>query len=196
MGVFIAVVGMHGSGKSHVCDYIKKRNGFQFVRFGQITLDLAKGRWEEVDESKEKIIRGEMREKHGMAAFATLNMDKFNAALEKGNLVGDGMRSFEELIYLREQFGDNLVVLGMVAGMNYRHGRVTGRKRANDEKMRYRSTTIEAAKSRDFAELENMNLGPTIAMADYYITNQGSLDDLDREVDTFIEWVRSKGFEI
>jgi len=54
-----------------------------------------------------------------------------------------------------------------------RHARLTGR--------RERGLTQEEAVSRDKEEIENINKGGPIAMADFTILNESSLDDLKNE---------------
>jgi dephospho-CoA kinase len=46
---------------------------------------------------------------------------------------------------------------------------------SKDKDLRYRSLTRKVAESRDYAEIENLNKGGTIAMADYTIVNTKSL---------------------
>jgi dephospho-CoA kinase len=196
MSIFVAIVGLTGSGKSVVADYLKHKQGFEFVRFGQITLDLVKERWGEATEERERQIREEIRKKHGMAAFAILNMPKFEAALAKGNLVGDDLMSFEEYTFLKERFGDRLVLLSVTAGRDFRYKRISGRDRKDDKEMRWRSSTPEAAYARDLAQLANLNEGPSIAMADYFIVNQGTIKELEGHIEEFTTWLeKEKGLK-
>ena len=62
----ICVVGMPGSGKSIVSDELVKQ-GFAFLRFGQITLDKVKEQGLKPNESNERKIREDFRKKYGMA---------------------------------------------------------------------------------------------------------------------------------
>lgn len=66
----VAVVGMCGSGKSVVSDFLVKK-GYKFLRFGQITLDDVKRRGLAPTEENEKGIREGFRHKYGMAAFCS-----------------------------------------------------------------------------------------------------------------------------
>lgn len=88
----VCVVGMTGSGKSVVSDRLVD-NGFQFLRFGQITLDYITEYNLKLCEVTEKEVREGFRKEHGMAAYAILNMPKIDELLRKGNVVGDGLYS-------------------------------------------------------------------------------------------------------
>lgn len=81
---------MPGAGKSVVSDFFVKR-GYQFLRFGQITLDTVKERKLPLNEASEKSVRESLRKKYGMAAYAILNYPKFKLLLKNGNVIADGL---------------------------------------------------------------------------------------------------------
>jgi len=123
-----------------------------------------------------------------MAAFAILNLPKLDELIEKGNVVGDGLYSFEEYKVLKEHFGDKMSVIAVYAPPKLRYQRISERVMAvNDKDLRNRPLTIEEAKKRDLAELENLNKGATIAMADYTIVNTKDKDYLLNQLDEIIE---------
>lgn len=76
MHKLVCITGLTGSGKSVASDYFAKK-GFNFLRFGQITLDEIKRLGLEPNEQNERPIREGFRKKYGMAAFAILNLPKF-----------------------------------------------------------------------------------------------------------------------
>lgn len=163
---------MTGSGKSVVADFLVDERNFSFVRFGQITLDIVKEKGLLPTEENEKKIREEVRSEHGMWAYAVLNIPKFDKILEAGNLVGDGLYSWSEYKILRDKYGDDLVVIAVYAPPKLRYERLAARQlKEDDSDMRNRPATKDQARSRDFAEIENIEKGGPIAMADYTIVN-------------------------
>lgn len=188
MKELVCVTGLPGAGKSIASDFFVEK-GFQYVRFGQVVLDEVMKRGLAVKESNERDVREELRDKYGMAAMAILNLPKFNALLEKGNVIGDGLYSFEEYKVLKKEFGNQLVVVAIYAPPRMRYERLTQRKRSVDDKIaRFRPLTIEEAESRDLAEIENLNKGGTIAMADFTILNIKDIEHFKRELEeTFNE---------
>ena len=106
MNKIVAIVGMCGAGKSEVADEFIKR-GYQYVRFGQITLDEVKKRGLEPTEENERPIREELRKEYGPGAFAILNIPKFDEALKTGNVIGDGLYSWSEYKILKDKYGKN-----------------------------------------------------------------------------------------
>lgn len=178
MNKFIALVGMAGAGKSVVADELIKR-GYQFFRFGQITMDILMEKGLPPTEENEKAIREGVRKEHGMAAYAILNLPKIENFLKEGNVVGDGLYSWDEYKILKEKYNERMYVLAVYAPPRLRYERVSQRKiEANDKNLRNRPMTIEQARARDFAEIENIAKAGPIAMADYTLVNTGSVDNL------------------
>ena len=184
MNKIICIVGMTGSGKSEVADELV-RKGYLFVRFGQITLDIVKERGLQPTEENERSIRENVRKEHGMGAFATLNLPKFDKLLEEGNVVADGLYSWSEYKILKEHYGNRMTVIAVLAPPETRYTRLAARTDV-DEKMRSRPATRAQAQARDYAEIENIEKGGPIAMADYYILNQGTIEELIGEVRKFL----------
>ncbi|MFH1207396.1 MAG: AAA family ATPase [Patescibacteria group bacterium] len=184
----IALVGMCGAGKSEVADRFVARK-FSYLRFGQITLDEVKRRGLEPKEENERPIREEFRTKHGMAAFALLNIPKIDELLGQGkNVLADGLYSWSEYKVLREKYGSRLIIVAVYAPPAVRYGRLEDRrsKYTDDPKMKYRSFSRAEAQSRDYAEIEKIEKAGPIAMADYTIVNTGTLDELFRQVENII----------
>jgi len=186
----IAIVGMPGSGKTEAANFFVSK-GFQFIRLGQLTLDEVLKRGLEPGEASEKPIREELRKKHGMAAFAILNFPKIDEMLKKSNVVVDGLYSWEEYLEFKEKY-PNIIVLAINASPETRYERLTKRKwdRKKDPEMKNRSYSMEDAKARDKAQLENLHTGPPIAMADITVVNEGTIKDLYKEVDKVMKKIK------
>jgi dephospho-CoA kinase len=178
----VCITGLCGAGKSVLSDYFLD-HGYKYLRFGQITMDEVVKRGLPVNEANERYVREDLRKQYGMAAFATLNLPKIEELLKEGNVIADGLYSFEEYKVLKEKFGDNLAVIAVFASPKLRYERLGNRKVvAGDTNVRNRPLTVEEGKSRDFSEIENLNKGGTIAMADYTILNTKGLDFLQKQV--------------
>lgn len=184
----ICLVGMCGAGKSEVADYLMSKRKYGFVRFGQITLDKVKELGKEPSEELERKIREDLRNRYGMAAFAILNISKFDELLEEGDVIGDGLYSWEEYLVLKEKYGDNLIVIATYASPKIRYQRLEGRaeKHGDDKNLRFRSFTKAEAIKRDKAEIENLHKAGPIAMADYTLINNQKLIDLHKQIDEIL----------
>ena len=182
----VCVVGMPGAGKSLVSDELVKQ-GFSYIRFGQITLDKIRELGLAITEANEKKIREDLRKKHGMAAFAVLNIPKIDQLLEKFHVVVDGLYSWSEYKLLREKYRENMYVLAVYAPPKLRSKRLKDRKlKQEDKNQRFRPLEEKETRARDYAEIENLEKGGPIAMADFTIVNTGTINQLKKQVKEII----------
>ena len=170
----VSIVGMAGSGKSEAAR-VFENNGFKKIRFGDITDDEIKKRGLQLNEENERNVRQQLRQEHGMAAYAKLNLRKIDARFKSSNVVVDGLYSWEEYTLLKSRYGDNFHVVAVWASPATRYLRLAKRQ--------VRPLTVIEAASRDIAELKNTNKGGPIAMADFTIINESSLRDLERQTE-------------
>ena len=172
-----SIVGMTGAGKSEVARAFE-RNGFTRIRFGDITDEEIKKRGLEPSEESERYIRELLREKYGMSTYAKLNLPKIDEAVKHSDVVIDGLYSWEEYTLLKTYFGEDFCVVAVWASPGTRYARLTGRLN--------RCLTLEVATNRDRAEIENINKGGPIAISDFTIINESSLENLEKEAERII----------
>jgi len=165
---------MAGAGKSEVARVFEK-DGFKKVRFGDITDEEIKNRGLELNEENEHYVRQQLRRKHGMAAYAKLNLSRIDSSLKSSDVVVDGLYSWEEYTLLKERYGERFSAIAVWAPTATRHRRLTNRAQ--------RPLTLEEAASRDKEEIEKINKGGPIAMADFTIINEDALGELERETE-------------
>jgi len=177
----IAVVGMAGSGKSEVARFFNEK-GYTTVRFGEITDEAVRQQGLPLTEENERPVRERIRQEHGMAAYAKLSVPKIENALKSRNVVVDGLYSWEEYIYLKDYYKDRFMVVAVWASPEDRYRRLSNRK--------IRPLTLQQAISRDRAEIENLNKGGPICMADFTIMNTGSFSDLKKQVERIVARLR------
>jgi dephospho-CoA kinase len=173
---------MCGSGKSIACDTLKELNWF-YVRFGQITIDKLKEGGEAITPENEQRIRENLRKKYGMGAYALLSLPRLEDSLNQGNVVIDGLYSWSEYKILKARFNEQLQVIHIYASPGTRYQRLAERSHTIDDKEhRMRKLSPEEARKRDYAEIENIEKGGPIAMADYTIINEESFLHLKEKI--------------
>jgi len=177
----VSIVGMTGSGKS-VVSRVFEQNDFIRVRFGDVTDEEVKKRGLELNEENERTIRELLRQEYGMAVYAKLNLPKIDSVLEHSDIVIDGLYSWEEYTFLKTYYGEDFWVVAVWASPRTRCQRLTTRPE--------RRLTLEEAANRDRAEIENINKGGPIAMADFTIINESSLEEVRREAERIITRLR------
>jgi dephospho-CoA kinase len=177
-----AIVGMPGSGKSEAARAFRAA-GYAVVRFGDVTEDELRAQGLAQTPETEQRIREELRAREGMAAYAIRSIPRIDHALEDGPVVADGLYSWEEYIQLKDTYGDRLVVLAVVASPRLRYTRLATRT--------VRPLTPPQARERDRAEIEALNKGGPIAMADVTLLNEGPVEDFQRAVSALAEQLKS-----
>ena len=179
----VALVGMPGAGKSEVARHFE-RKGFISIRFGDVTDDEVRKRGMELNEENERTVRELLRQEHGMAAYAILNLPRINAARKTSNVIIDGLYSWEEYVFLKDRLGEDMCLVAVWSSPATRYARLGRRK--------VRPLTPAEAAGRDRAEIENINKGGPIAIADFVIINESSLEDLRSQTDEIIARIECK----
>ena len=165
----VSIVGMTGAGKSEM-SRVFEENGFIRIRFGDVTDEEIRKRGLEPGEESERLVRETLRQEYGMSAYARLNLARIDEVSKHSDVVIDGLYSWEEYTFLKNYYGENFYVVAVWASPRARYSRLADRLN--------RRLTVEEATSRDRAEIENVNKGGPIAMADFTIINESSLEDL------------------
>jgi dephospho-CoA kinase len=173
----VSIVGMAGAGKTEVARVFEK-HGFKRIRFGDITDEEIKKQGLALNEKNERLIREKIRREQGMDAYAKLNLARIDEARQNSDVVIDGLYSWEEYIFLKEYYSEDFCVVAVWSAPETRYDRLTGRQN--------RSLTLEEAISRDKEEIEKIKKGGPIAMADFTIINESSLEELREETEKIL----------
>ncbi|MBR2839860.1 AAA family ATPase [Candidatus Saccharibacteria bacterium] len=178
----LAVVGMSGSGKSVVVDYLTEK-GYPKVYFGgMIYREMEKrGIARTEDGESEKKFREEIREKEGkdwvVRQVIVETKDLINAGQKR--IILDGVYSWTEYLALKHEFPTCLTFVAVVVDKKLRYERVAKRPG--------RSFDGRAIRERDKSEIENLEKGGPIVAADYYILNNGTVAEAEKRVDEILK---------
>lgn len=168
---------MAGSGKTEAKNFFADK-GFVPLKFGVTEHTIEK--YGKTTEELERMERNHLREEHGMGVFAAMAVEKIRGLLEKGeNVVIENMYSWSEYKVLKENFGDQFVTIAILASPAIRYVRLAERAQ-KDGRLSYRDP--EVSRSRDHSEIEEIEKGGPIAMADHYVINEDSLSGLHKSL--------------
>jgi dephospho-CoA kinase len=177
----LAIVGMSGSGKSVVVDHLTEK-GIPKVYFGGMIYKEMERRGIErtPDGESEKHFREMIRETEGKDWVVRQVIEETKGLIAAGQkrVVLDGVYSWTEYKALKHEFPGELTVLAVVVPKGLRHKRVA--KRPD------RPFNAEQIQERDRSEIENLEKGGPIAMADYYVLNDGSVAELHTALDKIL----------
>lgn len=176
----VAFVGLTGSGKSSAVDYLSEK-GYPKVYFGGVILDAMTKAGLEHTQENEKPFREELRAREGKDFVVKRIIEQLHDLIDAGQhrIVADGLYTWTEYKALKHEFPGELTVVAIVAPKRLRHRRLTERP--------VRPLTQTEADQRDWAEIENLEKGGPIAIADSYISNDGDLDKLHADIEAELE---------
>lgn len=179
----IAIVGMCGAGKSVASDILENK-GYKKVYFGGVTMEKLKEEGLEINPENERMMREHLRKELGMGAFAKILLPRIKEYAKEGNTVLDGLYSWDELKILKDEFGDDLTLIAVIADKNIRYERLSKRE--------IRPFTKDEAIKRDLTEIENVAKAGPIAYADYYIDNNHDLESYKNRLNNILNIIGGK----
>jgi len=168
----LAIVGMCGSGKSTAIEYLTER-GIPKVYFGGVIYKAMEeaGIPRTEDGESEKKFREEIRQKEGKDFVVNRAIKEAKKLIEAGQkrVVLDGVYSWTEYKILRKEWPTEMTVVAIVVPKALRRKRVAERPD--------RPFDARAIAERDRSEIENLEKGGPIAIADYYVDNSGTVEE-------------------
>jgi dephospho-CoA kinase len=174
----LALVGMPGSGKTLCATHLQSKGYYQF-RFGKIIVDEVLRRGLPLNPENERIVREEFRANEGMDVIARRALPHLKTALAiHSDIVIDGLYSFSEYKTLRTELGAELIVVAIVCPRWLRYERLAARPE--------RPLTVAEAERRDWLEIENLEKGGPIAIADFTLVNDTGPENLLAALDGLI----------
>ncbi len=179
----IAFVGLAGSGKSAAVEYLTKK-GYPKVYFGGIIYKAMDEAGIEVTWDSQKKFREEIRRKEGKDFVVKRAIQETNNLIAAGQrkVVLDGLYTWSEYKILKHEFpGDEMTVIAIVTPKRLRKARMAKRPE--------RPMTPEEIDQRDWAEIENLEKGGPIAIADYFIHNDKDIVNLETQLDAVLHEV-------
>lgn len=180
----VAFVGMPGAGKSSAVDYITEK-GFPKVYFGGVLYAAMREAGIEITPKSQEVFRREIREKEGNDFVVKRIVQQINDLVNAGQhrIIADGLYSWSEYKVMKHAFPGQVHLVAVIAPRNLRYRRLENRTE--------RPFTREESEQRDWREIEDLEKGGPIAIADHYVINDGNMEQLHDQVDREL---RSVGF--
>lgn len=178
----VAFVGLTGSGKSSAAEYLTAK-GYPKVYFGGVVLDAMTEAGLDHTPENEQPFREELRAREGKDFVVNRIISQLHGLVDAGQrrIIADGLYTWTEYKALKREFPGELTTVAVVTPKHLRHRRLTQRP--------IRPLTEAEANQRDWAEIENLEKGGPIAIADHYIINDGNLDTFHQQIDRELAYI-------
>ena len=191
--MIIGLTGKNASGKGEAAAYLKTK-GFHYYSLSDILREEAAKRGLEPSRNNLTNLGNELRKKHGANYLAAQINNKIKQQLKNNinnknnNFVIDSVRSPYEAQELTKNKDFTLVGIGAPTELRFR--RLLERNRIGDAK------TLESFKQQE--ERENLNnasnqqLDETFKLSKKIILNNGSLEELHKQIDNLLLQLKNK----
>lgn len=178
----VAFVGLAGSGKSSAVDYLTEK-GYPKVYFGGVIYKAMKEAGIEITWESQKEFREQIREREGKDFVVKRAIKETRGLIDAGqkHIVLDGLYSWSEYRILKHEFPGEMTVIAIVTPKHLRYRRM--------EQRAERPMTNQEVDERDWAEIENLEKGGPIAIADYFVHNDKDLASLHTQLDEILQHI-------
>lgn len=176
----VAFVGLAGSGKSTAVEYFTEK-GYPKVYFGGVILQAMEDASIERTAASEQKFREDVREQNGKDFVANKIVDQIKhlAASGQHRIIADGLYTWTEFLVLKKAFPGELSLVAIVTPRHLRYRRLSERA--------IRPFTATEAHERDITEIEHLEKGGPIAIADHYVINEGSVEELHEKLTSLVK---------
>jgi dephospho-CoA kinase len=174
---------MPGSGKTEAITYLEEKHHWKKVWFGQITIDEVLRRGLAITPENERMVREELRNQNGRDYYAK-RVTELVDTMDESVVLVESLYMWTEYIVLKDHYGDNLKTIAIHASPNVRYRRLENRP----ERPLTRAQAIE----RDRAQIEFLEQGGPITMADVMIVNETAKEEYFALLDRAIEGILAK----
>lgn len=177
MNKIIAIIGMCGSGKSEAVKFFVE-HGYKRVYFGEVVMNEMKSLGLEINEQNERQTRENLRKEYGMGAMAVKSLPIIDEYIKSSNVVVESLYSWEEFKILKDKFAAAFKLLTIYTTKALRYERLLKRP--------FRPLTEDESKSRDISEIEKLDKGGPIAYTDYLVMNDGTMEEMNKQLEKYL----------
>ena len=188
MTVVIGVVGTIASGKDVFADLVAARLAAVRFSFSQAIDKELKARKIAVSRPTQRQLANDLRALEGPGVWAKRIVEEM--AFAEGYAVVEGFRNPLEVKEFYATFGKRFILVAVDAKVSTRFERAKARAKPGDYKTFEEFKEVDAKERGKGETFYGHNIDGCIALADYAVINNGSLDDLKRQADLVVEKAR------
>ena len=182
--MIIGITGTDGAGKGAVVDYLVEHKGFVHYSARAIWEEEIARQGLENNRANMRKVANELRAKHGYDYSVMYYLDKVTKE-QPANAVIESQRAIAEVETLKANGG---VLFAVDADPQIRYERITARGSATDHVSFERFQELEAIEMDD-PDPAGMQKAAVIKMADHTILNEGTLEELHKQIDQILNQI-------
>lgn len=179
--MIIGLTGRIASGKGEIAEFLKEK-GFDYYTISKKVREVAGKVNIPIKRESLQDFANLIRKYEGAGAWVRRIIAENVKDIEKRDYVIDGIRNPGEIEELKKT--GNFILISIDAPFEIRYERVLKRNKDSDPKEKEEFIKID---ERDFGEEnpEGQQVGKCMAMADFQIINNSTLEELNRQIEEF-----------
>jgi len=178
--MIIGITGTNGAGKGTVVEYLVEKGFTHYSARDFITAEIQK-RGLEVNRDNTRAIANSLRQEYGPAYV--IESLFYKAQEDGGDAVIESVRTVGEAQFLK---GQGAHIFAVDADQHTRYERIVGRGSALD-KVSFEQFVEQEDREMASTDSWDMNISGVMALADYTLTNDGTVENLHAQVDAVLE---------
>lgn len=184
--MIIGVTGTNGAGKGTLPEYLAARHGFTHYSARAFIIEEIERRGLPVDRTSMNMVANDLRKMHGPEYVVKCLFER--AKDNGGDAVIESVRALGEARFLKES---GAFVVAIDADRKIRYERIT--KRASEtDRVSFEEFCIQEDREMAQEAEYDMNVRGVMEMADYTLTNDGTLEELHGAIEEMLIELRHR----
>jgi dephospho-CoA kinase len=180
--MLLGITGTIGAGKGTVVDYLVREKNFIHHSVSEFLAQVATSRSIEPDRIARRNVANEFRAKGATALMEAVYKSAEADIVSGKNVIIDPQHTKGEVEFIKDKGG---LVFAIDADLKTRYERISKRGSAKDN-VSYEQFVEEQTHEMASEDPNKNNLASAIESADFYILNNGTVEELEKKVDTMV----------
>ncbi len=188
--IIIGITGTLGAGKGTIVEYLVGKKGFKHYSVRELLSEIIRAGGQAVNRDTMVETANRMREQHGPGFLVE---ELFRKAQDsQNNCIIESIRTEGEINSLRKK--GNFYLISVDASPEVRYQRVVARGSETD-RVSFEKFLDDEKREMGSSDPTKQNLHKCIALADFKVKNDGSIEDLEKTVNNILQEIENDGKE-
>ena len=181
--MIIGITGSLGGGKGTVVEYLRSKHNFAHYSSSDLLVTILEERGEVVDRDGMNRIANELRAENS-AGVPAENYKRYEAEDGESDVIFESIHSVPESDFIKSIGG---IMIGITASPEVRYERILARGSVKDNISREKFIEQQQREEAGSDDPNKSNIFDAIAEADFVIENNGTLEELQAQVDQILK---------